>query len=95
MINISPNCKGTFPERIGKRRRFSEMTQQHKQKNSVAFLGKMEWTFSSQELPLDNQEKYPSKNNWCSPKRKIGKSKLRFYEYILFLLQFNLQLENV
>lgn len=55
MINISPNCKGTFPERIGRRRRFSEMTQQHKQKNSVAFLGKMEWTFSSQELPLDNQ----------------------------------------
>ena len=29
MMNVSPNCKGAFPERMGIRAKFSQMTQQH------------------------------------------------------------------
>lgn len=45
MINISSNCKGTFPERTGRKTKLSEMTQQHKEETSAAFLEKIERTF--------------------------------------------------
>lgn len=30
MVNISANCKGTFPERIGRKTKFNEMTQKER-----------------------------------------------------------------
>lgn len=68
MININPNCKGTFPEGTGRKTKFGEMTQQHKE-TSVALLEKMERTFFTR-APFEYQKTYPSKNNSCSPRKK-------------------------
>lgn len=45
MVNINCNCEGSFPERAGRKTKFNEMTQQHKEETSATFLEKMEWKF--------------------------------------------------
>lgn len=71
MININPNCTGTFPERIGRKTMFNEMTQKQREESNATFLEKMEWKSFSQELPLEKQKTYPNQNNSCLPRKKI------------------------
>lgn len=106
IINISPSRTGTFPERTGKRTWCHEMTQQHKEKTSATFLEKMKWIvfccscclficFSTrapfrgpQNTPKQEQFMFTQKENW-------GSLNLRFYKYVLFLLQISLKLKNL
>ena len=37
MTNVSPNCTGTFPERIGRKTMFNEMTQKQREETNAPF----------------------------------------------------------
>lgn len=81
MINISPNCNGTFPERISRKTRFSEMTQQHRGNQYNLYRKKRNGHFFFlQELPLDNHKHIQARAIHVCQERKFGKSKLRFNE---------------